>query len=94
MIKNLFPRAYYTRENVGHYGLGIDYYSHVTSPLRRYADNLANRCIKKFVLNDYTEDDIKAYNEYIEMVSEEINKKRRSLDDYEIEMAKRKSMNK
>jgi exoribonuclease II len=94
MIKNLFPRAYYTRINDGHYGLGIDYYSHVTSPLRRYADNVANRCIKKFVLNKYTEEDVKAYNEYIDMVTEEINQKRRSLDDYEIEIGKRKSINK
>ena len=94
MIKNLFPRAYYTRINDGHYGLGIDYYSHVTSPLRRYADNVANRCIKKFVLNKYTEEDVKAYNEYIDMVTEEINQKRRSLDDYEIEIGKRKSIKK
>ena len=94
MIKNLFPRAYYTRINDGHYGLGIDYYSHVTSPLRRYADNVANRCIKKFILNDYTEEDVKAYNDYIDMVAEEINQKRRSLDDYEIEIGKRKSLNK
>lgn len=90
MIKNLFPRAYYTRINDGHYGLGIDYYSHVTSPLRRYADNIANRCIKKFLLNKYTEDDIKEMNEYIDMVSEEINQKRRSLDEYEIIMSKTK----
>ena len=90
MIKNLFPRAYYTRINDGHYGLGIDYYSHVTSPLRRYADNIANRCIKKFLLNKYTEDDIKVMNEYIDMVSEEINQNRRSLDEYEIIMSKTK----
>jgi len=92
MIKNLFPRAYYTRINDGHYGLGIDYYSHVTSPLRRYADNIASRCIKKFILNDYTEEDIKKYQEYIDIVSEEINKKRKSLDEYEIEASRRKQL--
>ena len=94
MIKNLFPRAYYTRNNDGHYGLGIDYYSHVTSPLRRYADNIANRCIKKFILSDYTEDDVKAYEDYIDMVAEEINKKRKSLDEYEIEASRIKQLNK
>ena len=35
-----------------------------------------------------TEDDIKAMNEYIDIVSEEINQKRRSLDEYEIEISK------
>ena len=92
MIKNLFPRAYYTRFNEGHYGLGLDDYAHVTSPLRRYADNVANRCTKKFILNQYTQDDVKAYEEYIDMVCEEINQKRRSLDDYEIEIGRRKNL--
>ena len=85
MIKNIFPRAYYTPTNVGHQGLGTTYYSHVTSPLRRFADNVASECIYKFILDDYTEDDVKAYFEYIAQVSEEINQKRRSLDSYEIE---------
>lgn len=85
LIKGIFPRAYYTNKNVGHMGLGTTYYSHVTSPLRRYADNIASECIYKFILGEYTEDDIKAYNEYIQMISEEINAKRRTLDSYEIE---------
>lgn len=92
MIKNLFPRAYYTRNNVGHYGLGLDNYGHMTSPLRRYADNIGNRCIKKFILSEPTKDDIKAYEEMIDMIAEEINQKRRSLDDYEIEIGKRKTL--
>ena len=57
MMKNLFPRAFYTSKNSGHYGLGIDYYSHVTSPLRRLADNIANMCIKKFMFQEFTDDD-------------------------------------
>ena len=94
MLKNLFPRAYYTLNNVGHQGLGTDYYSHVTSPLRRFADNVATECIYKFILNDYTNEDIKEYQEYIEKVSEEINQKRRTLDSYEIERIHRAIKNK
>lgn len=90
MMKNMFPRAYYTSNNSGHFGLGIEYYSHVTSPLRRLADNIANMCIKKFLLNTYTNEDIKIMQELIDEISETINSKRASVDDYEIQYMKLK----
>lgn len=93
MMKNMFPRAFYTSNNTGHYGLGIDYYSHVTSPLRRLADNIANMCIKKFLFNDYTKEDIKIMSELIDEISETINSKRASVDDYEIQYLRLKYPN-
>lgn len=91
IIKNLFPRAYYTRTNVGHFGLGINYYSHATSPLRRLADNLVNECIKTFIINDeYTLEDKKRMEEKIDIISENINNKRATSDDYEIQYVYRK----
>lgn len=84
-LKNLYPRARYSRNNTGHYGLGIDYYSHVTSPLRRLADNVAMMCIKQFILNPYNKEDIKRMNEYIDETAETINNKRASVEDYEIQ---------
>ena len=92
MLKNIFPRAYYTLNNVGHEGLGTSYYSHVTSPLRRMADNVATECIYRFILNKYTEEDIKAYQEFITTISDQINQKRRSLDEFEIEYSRRKRL--
>lgn len=91
MIKNMFPRAFYTSKNQGHYGLGIDYYSHVTSPLRRLADNVANLCIKKFILGNYSLDDKKQMIELIDELSETINQKRASGDDYDIQYARIKA---
>ena len=91
MIKNMFPRAFYTSKNQGHYGLGIDYYSHVTSPLRRLADNVANLCIKKFILGKYSLDDKKQMIELIDELSETINQKRASGDDYDIQYARIKA---
>ena len=85
MMKNLFPRAFYTSKNSGHYGLGIDYYSHATSPLRRLADNIANMCIKQFIFEPYTEDDKKRMTELIDEIAETINSKRNSAEDYEIQ---------
>jgi len=40
-------KAVYTTENIGHYGLGFENYSHFTSPIRRYADVLAHRLLYK-----------------------------------------------
>ncbi len=40
-------KAEYSSENIGHYGLGFEYYSHFTSPIRRYSDVLAHRILEK-----------------------------------------------
>ncbi|PHI18310.1 ribonuclease R [Lewinellaceae bacterium SD302] len=39
-------KAIYTTENIGHYGLGFENYTHFTSPIRRYADVLVHRVLE------------------------------------------------
>ncbi|HHM21059.1 MAG TPA: ribonuclease R [Bacteroidetes bacterium] len=40
-------KAEYSTNNIGHYGLAFDYYTHFTSPIRRYSDVLAHRILEK-----------------------------------------------
>lgn len=42
-------KAVYSTNNIGHYGLAFDYYSHFTSPIRRYPDVMAHRLLQSYL---------------------------------------------
>jgi ribonuclease R/exosome complex exonuclease DIS3/RRP44 len=42
-------KAAYSTHNIGHYGLAFDYYSHFTSPIRRYPDVMAHRLLQFYL---------------------------------------------
>jgi ribonuclease R len=77
-------KAIYSTKNIGHYGLGFAYYSHFTSPIRRYADVLSHRILaKNFSANPYRAD-----GEELESICSHISKMERKAVEAEREYTK------
>ena len=81
-LQSMYPRAYLSTLNEGHFGLGLSHYSHVTSPLRRMEDNLNHIAIRKFLLGKPTDKEAYYIEELLNREANYINKRRKPIEDF------------
>ena len=63
-------KAVYSTENIGHYGLAFDYYTHFTSPIRRYPDLMVHRLIERYLFENQGSVNKKQFDDYCKHTSE------------------------
>lgn len=83
-------QAKYTPENTGHFGLAAPYYTHFTSPIRRYPDLQIHRIIKDNLRGRMNEDKIEHYQSILPEVTKHASETERRADEAERETIKLK----
>ncbi|MDR0383928.1 MAG: VacB/RNase II family 3'-5' exoribonuclease [Christensenellaceae bacterium] len=76
-------KAKYNNENIGHFGLGAQFYCHFTSPIRRYPDLVIHRIIKTFFDNQLSSHKLELFKDFVITASEQSSK--REIDAMEAE---------
>lgn len=80
-------RARYSEENVGHFGLAASFYTHFTSPIRRYPDLMIHRILREHLDGRLTADRQEKLNKIVAKVSKVSSERERIADEAERETA-------
>lgn len=83
-------QARYSVENTGHFGLAAKYYTHFTSPIRRYPDLQIHRIIKENLRGRLNEERIAHYAEILPKAAAQSSLKERTAEEAEREVVKMK----
>ena len=84
MLRSL-KKAKYAVKSTGHFGLAAEYYSHFTSPIRRYPDLAIHRIIKEYISNKANDKWVNNMNAKVVSISEQASMKEREAVEAERE---------
>lgn len=87
MLK-VMKKAKYSPDAEGHFGLGVKYYSHFTSPIRRYPDLFIHRIIKASLHGTLDEKDLENYGNIVAQVATHTSEKEQQAEELERELEK------
>lgn len=81
-VLRLMAKAVYSEENIGHFGLASECYTHFTSPIRRYPDLIVHRLLRKYLFNgDINQDEfLTLTNKIADIAYKSSQNERRAID--------------
>ena len=86
LLRNM-QKAVYLPQNLGHYGLASKFYTHFTSPIRRYPDTTVHRLLRTYLFdNNMSSETIKHWEEKLVYVADQSSAKERASVDCEREV--------
>lgn len=59
MLRSM-KQARYDADSLGHFGLSTEFYTHFTSPIRRYPDTIVHRLIREYIINGKVDNETQA----------------------------------
>ena len=84
MLLRSLQQAKYSPESLGHFGLSADFYTHFTSPIRRYPDLIVHRLIRTYLVNgDTSSATIEKWNAVMDEIADHTSKRERRAVDAE-----------
>ncbi len=84
MLRSL-QKAKYTNHHNGHFGLAAKFYSHFTSPIRRYPDLIIHRIMKEYLKGKFNDKREEYYNENLPEITKQCSDRERAAEDAERE---------
>ena len=92
LVLRSMMRAKYTTENTGHFGLAVKFYTHFTSPIRRYPDLQIHRIIKEQIDGRLNDRRLEHYRKLLPTVAMDTSTTERRADEAEREVDKLKKV--